>query len=185
MSTDLAAWLLEQIAEDRQAALAALRGYDDQPWMDCYNPEPRPADTERWTAKYHEVRQVDRLAPGPGRKKRLVADCGPANVYPAAHIRRWEPARVLAECEAKRRIIEANRPGRPECDDLGNYTGMADRQCGDHRTTGQRAWCHDCSEWCYPTSPCVRCPNSAPTVLSLMSLPYADRPGYLAEWAPE
>lgn len=24
----------------------------------------------------------------------------------------------------------------------------------EHRTTGQRAWCHECSEWCYPHDPC-------------------------------
>lgn len=25
---------------------------------------------------------------------------------------------------------------------------------GEHRTTGERAWCYDCREWCYPEDPC-------------------------------
>lgn len=43
-------------------------------------------------------------------------------------------------------------------DDAPNFEGLADRECGDHRTVGpHRAWCHDCGEWCYPTSPCKGC----------------------------
>lgn len=38
-----------------------------------------------------------------------------------------------------------------------NFDGHAGRECGEHRTTGQRAWCHGCSEWCYPDSPCKGC----------------------------
>lgn len=38
-----------------------------------------------------------------------------------------------------------------------NFEGFAGRECGEHRTTGERAWCFDCSEWCYPGAPCVRC----------------------------
>lgn len=37
------------------------------------------------------------------------------------------------------------------------WEGFADRECGEHRTTGSRAWCFACSEWCYPTSPCAGC----------------------------
>jgi hypothetical protein len=40
----------------------------------------------------------------------------------------------------------------------GNFEGFTERACGDHRTVGDyRAWCYDCSEWCYPDAPCVRC----------------------------
>jgi hypothetical protein len=34
--------------------------------------------------------------------------------------------------------------------DTGRFQGHPGRECGEHRTTGSRAWCHDCSEWCYP-----------------------------------
>lgn len=37
------------------------------------------------------------------------------------------------------------------------FHGHEGRECGEHRTTGQRAWCHDCSEWCYPELPCKGC----------------------------
>jgi hypothetical protein len=38
-----------------------------------------------------------------------------------------------------------------------DFTGHAGRECGEHRSTGPRAWCHDCSEWCYRDSPCKGC----------------------------
>jgi hypothetical protein len=32
-----------------------------------------------------------------------------------------------------------------------NFEGHEPRNCGEHRTVGpHRAWCYDCSEWCYP-----------------------------------
>jgi hypothetical protein len=37
------------------------------------------------------------------------------------------------------------------------FEGHDDRECGEHRTTGSRAWCFDCSEWCYPHAPCKGC----------------------------
>ena len=42
-------------------------------------------------------------------------------------------------------------------DEHGCFVGHPGRDCGEHRTTGDRAWCFDCSEWCYPSMPCVRC----------------------------
>jgi hypothetical protein len=38
-----------------------------------------------------------------------------------------------------------------------NFEGHAGRECGEHRTTGARAWCHGCAEWCYPDAPCKGC----------------------------
>jgi hypothetical protein len=40
---------------------------------------------------------------------------------------------------------------------MTDFEGHPDRDCGEHRTTGNRAWCHDCQEWCYPDSPCKGC----------------------------
>ena len=43
-------------------------------------------------------------------------------------------------------------------DTAGNFEGHSPRECGEHRTLGvHRAWCFDCSEYCYPSTPCVRC----------------------------
>lgn len=38
-----------------------------------------------------------------------------------------------------------------------SFEGHDGRECGEHRTTGMRAWCHDCSEWCYDGGPCKGC----------------------------
>jgi hypothetical protein len=39
-----------------------------------------------------------------------------------------------------------------------NFKGHVGRECGEHRTVGaHRAWCHDCTEWCYPEIPCRGC----------------------------
>ena len=40
---------------------------------------------------------------------------------------------------------------------MADFQGHADRECGEHRTTGGRAWCHVCSTWCYPEQPCPGC----------------------------
>lgn len=37
------------------------------------------------------------------------------------------------------------------------FEGHEPRECGEHHTTGLRAWCFSCSEWCYPQSPCKGC----------------------------
>lgn len=37
------------------------------------------------------------------------------------------------------------------------FTGHTGRECGEHRSTGDRAWCHGCGEWCYPVIPCKGC----------------------------
>ncbi len=68
-------------------------------------------------------------------------------------IARWDPARVLAEVEAKRRILDEH-PRMPE--DWGtDYAGD----------------CRTCSD-----------PHPCKTV-RLLALPHAGRPGYLREWA--
>lgn len=38
-----------------------------------------------------------------------------------------------------------------------DFAGHDNRECGDHRTTGRRAWCFDCSEWCYLDDGCRGC----------------------------
>mgnify|MGYP001435484135 CR=1 FL=1 len=41
---------------------------------------------------------------------------------------------------------------RPE-----RFEGHDGRECGEHRTTGPRAWCSNCQEWCYPGILCRGC----------------------------
>lgn len=43
-------------------------------------------------------------------------------------------------------------------DNSPNFLGFEGRNCGDHRTVGShRAWCFDCTMWCYPSNPCNGC----------------------------
>lgn len=54
--------------------------------------------------------------------------------------------------------VDNRRPIGAHFDGKGNFEGYQPRSCGEHRTVGShRAWCFDCSEWCYPGDPCVRC----------------------------
>lgn len=73
------------------------------------------------------------------------------------HIVRWDPARVLAECEAKRRIIQAFVP---------NFETETDRQYQD------RIYAHAGGGKYHPP-------------LLALALPYADHPEYRPEWAPD
>lgn len=76
------------------------------------------------------------------------------------HIARWDPARVLAEVEAKRRIVEWHRPTSappgylPNCEGCWEDSGMDGA----------------------PTYPC--------RTLRFLALPYADHPDYREEWKP-
>lgn len=78
------------------------------------------------------------------------------------HVERWQPARVLAEVAAKRRIIEV-------------HYNMNDGDC---------AVCVR-GEWGYPTHG-----GSSPVLwpcltVRLLALPYAGRDGYQDSWRPE
>jgi hypothetical protein len=43
-------------------------------------------------------------------------------------------------------------------DGTGGFVGQAPCECGEHRTVGEhRAWCHEDTEWCYPSMPCRGC----------------------------
>lgn len=98
--SELVEWLLEQIAEDeRRARAAALsvgwRGFGDE----------RVESGKSWIDSYHEVKRIRSDDAPPS--DRTVAHCGSLMLDRAKHIATWDPARVLAECEAKRRIIKA------------------------------------------------------------------------------
>lgn len=48
-----------------------------------------------------------------------------------------------------------------------DWEGRNIRSCGDHRSTGDRAWCHSCAEWCYPADGCFgcKCPDGVDAVI--------------------
>jgi len=141
VSDDLITWLRAQLDEDEAVANSATSG----PWS---NDDPLACDGVF-------AKAIDNF----------VVDCdyvrmGPFAVHNATHIARHDPARVLAEVEAKRRILDLHHgdwPYDPE-DGPGDYS-----------------WTEQC-QGCYKPAPC-------PTVC-LLALPYADRPGYQEEWRP-
>lgn len=102
--TDLAAWLLEQIAEDERIAREATPG----PWMALDSgvvSYDDPGDESGQGVWPVDVTQSNR-----DRQDR-------------AHIVTWNPRRAIAECEAKRRIIERWRAADESATNAPDYSG--------------------------------------------------------------
>lgn len=76
---------------------------------------------------------------------------------------RYPADRMLAECDAKRRIIELHGP-------IDRYDTDSCRECSD-------------SGWAGCVDGHSRVALPCPT-LRLLALPYSDRPGYRPEWRP-
>lgn len=89
-----------------------------------------------------------------------VTDYRTTNSVDQDHIARHQPGRVLAECEAKRRIVE------------------------DHTDSREPDYCPRCvkyrDQW---EGFIVYCPHPCPTLAALASV-YADHPDYRDEWRP-
>lgn len=138
---DLITRLTAAISETENAARAALAGYPSSMGNGYEGCEPAVMSSV-WRAAYHEVFQVmtedpsaafiSRHRPGASverMKRRKLADCGPANVYPAQHIARHDPASVLRGCAADRKLIARGGPfcdcadaDRPPMDPATNWT---------------------------------------------------------------
>ena len=131
---DPIAWLLRQVDEDERLAQAAqIRTeppWSREPWPESPLPE---ADGV-----------VDRNGDG------IVVARGSCI---GEHIVNWDPARVLAECEAKRRVAEAH------CPVVASSRVPHGRAC---------LICHWPSDW-----PCQ--------TLKLLAQPYAGREGFPGE----
>jgi hypothetical protein len=138
---DLVNWLRAQLDEDAQVALEVSGSGRWCAYEEC--------DADGWTVE-------DSIGD-------LSATIGDQAM--AWHIAIHDPARVLAEVEAKQRILRIHE-GRHEC----RSTWPPDAALGEVEWTyGEREYEAD--------EPC-------PT-LSLLALPYAARPGYRPEWAPD
>lgn len=142
-----------RIAEDEAVARAAAAGESGR-W------ERTTEETGDGANAYDVVIDEDHFAEDYG----FFADLRrPAARERGKHIARWDPARVLAECAAKRRIVEAHQSTS------GAYTDE----------TPETAVC--CSECGSPLDNPV--PWPCPT-LRLVALPYASHSDYRKEWAP-
>ncbi|WP_424891820.1 DUF6221 family protein [Streptomyces sp. XH2] len=152
MTRDLAAFVRARLDEDEHAARAAL----GTPWIH-----------REGVAGVHSDATDDYPHGVP------IADCRriPAEyecrVAVAEHIVRHQPACVLAEVEAKRRLVDLHQgEGEfPECAVCAQPEFFAED------ADGNREW----FRWSEPT-PCL--------TLRLLALPYADHPDYREEWRP-
>ncbi|MDG4749324.1 DUF6221 family protein [Micromonospora sp. WMMD718] len=145
---DLVTWLREQLDEDERAArkAAAVCG--------CHPPATRWLFSEESTDG--RILVVDDPHPDPRRRLARRWNRTFDGLFMAEHIARHDPARVLAEVDAKRRIL-----------DFLEYDRVDVSQAAGPPITvpGQR-------------------PAIAHPVLCMLALPYAGRPGYRDEWRP-
>ncbi|RAN92647.1 hypothetical protein GAR05_06139 [Micromonospora saelicesensis] len=107
---DLVTWLCAQLDEDERAAKAATSA----PWW--HNPGKVWLDPEAFE-QFDRAKGEEFVGYGESPLSGCVAATGPAShaqsMADAEHIARHDPARVLAEVDAKRRILDLMMPGRP------------------------------------------------------------------------
>ncbi len=96
----LTEFLLARIAEEEAVSRAAVEG----PW-DTMTQETADGENIYFT--------VDTASGDPILD---LHESGALGRSTSEHIARWDPARVLAECEAKRRIVEAHLSSEAWCD---------------------------------------------------------------------
>lgn len=147
MSDDLVEFLRARLDEEATVAEAAQREVAERVCP--------PLQVDEWAARAGHWGVVPWLFSG--RAEADLAQWGRVEIagLARAHIARHDPARVLAEVEAKRRILDDVLP-----------TMKADEM----RIAG---------EWGVGSEP-VR--EASDDLLSLLALPYADHPDYRAEW---
>lgn len=190
MTDEMVAWLREQVDEDERAVQAATRG----PWFWA---DPSRAGFPQgggslladesptaWQACAHyctwsgEENLHRGISGQPGHEHRMVTEVVGSwghdewgitvSEHDAVHIARHDPARVLAEVAAKRRIIDLHHS-------LGPSAGTEDEvvcdACGPEEDISFRVETYG-GRW-----PC--------TTLRLLASVYAGRPGWRSEWAPD
>lgn len=183
--TDLASWLLAQIEADEAVARAATPG----PWR--YNPGKEWFTDQEKLARARAGKFTtggeEFVGAGPDDGDNTttigVAATGPSDnpqsMADAAHIAHWDPARVLAECAAKREIIRLHESWPVLVEQSPKFEQGDDPSTVTMRLTQQIAWLTQ-QEYRErfgaepPTTP----------ILRALALPYADWPGYREEWRP-
>jgi hypothetical protein len=157
IQTGLAEWLLACIEEDERLARSATPGPWDRLGQRVLDPSPPSTRLGVGMAVGHAA---------------ATADYNET----AEHIVRWDPARVLVECDTKRRIIAAYlrpgedpHPGQP----CVNFEGQDPADRDDYDS-------------CSRHLDAMRYRFTGDHILRLLALPYADRDGYRADlWAPD
>ena len=126
-------------------------------------PDQQPDLDQFLLARIAEDKRIAADAAAAGGREEWDPDADAADPpHVAEHVARYDPARVLAECAAKRRLVLACRDSRPDLHFLGaRPNGMAD----------------------FPLTPTDQHQLAALT-LALLALPYAEHSDYRAEWRP-
>lgn len=121
---------------------------------------------ESWNHRYHGEAVRDLACDG----VRLTELPG----FLDEHVARWDPVRVLAECAAKRAIIELHDHDDRECFEMHRGIYGPGWPEGSYAVEGN-AWAHPSLEM--QQGPC-------PT-LRLLAAPYASHPDFDPSWAGE
>lgn len=159
MTESLVEWLSAQLDVDQKLAQSAHLG----PWRVEFHDY---AHESYWLV---ESRAGDVVTNG-------YEGGGATTEANAAHIAAWDPARVLAEVAAKRRII-AEHP---------TLTIFSEDMAGGERIEVPEWYCRRCFDTSGrpPWDDVDRVEEPCPT-LRLLALPYAGRDGWREEWAPD
>ncbi|BFP50005.1 hypothetical protein KCMC57_63730 (plasmid) [Kitasatospora sp. CMC57] len=147
MTAELLAFLRARLNDTARKAQAAIRD-----------------GAARWHAELN--REYDGYAVADEHGEPVAYNEGAPSIAQATHIAEHDPARVLAEVDAKRRIIDEH------ADDFGDCRVCADPATSSDDVDGNRDW----SRTAKP-SPCQ--------TLRLLALPYAGHPDYRPEWVPD
>lgn len=160
----LTEFLLARIAEDDATARAAID--PDRPgthwqWVTS------ETDTPVKTGDLAEAQDYQSVSLRTVEEYPTMSGVGPLPAFVIAHteevaaagdhIAQWDPARVLAECEAKRRLIAEDETTFPR-------SGLVERVIG-------------------PTAEMLH-RETMTEVFRIMALPYVDHPDYLPDWKP-
>lgn len=172
--SDIAAFLEARFSEDEQAARSVSYGNPACRWWGGVS------------GPCHDVEVLVELTPGQplppavmdGHWGSIVAmsedHVAEESVPVAQYIARWDPARILAEVTAKRRMLAAHQTGTSTHYHCRNHDHLQDWQC---QRTGCRA---DVSRYCelgdYDTDP------AACRGLLILAEPYADHGEFNQEW---
>jgi len=140
-----------------------MRGMDFESGLE---PEMQPDLDQFLLARIAEDKRIATdAATASGQEEWALADLpgsGPPHDRAAEHVARHDPARVLAECGARRRLVLACRDIGPDRAFLGaRPEGLAD----------------------FPLNPTDQHQLAAVT-LALLALPYEGHPEYRREWRP-
>ncbi|MFE7624640.1 DUF6221 family protein [Streptomyces sp. NPDC057509] len=149
---DLVQFLRARLAEDEAHALIAAEG--------------RPAT--QWSLDEWFGREEPHSLIAAGTEKQPVVfghfTADPLPTSQAIHIARHDPARVLREVEAKRRLLDLHGTSHTVVD---GYCVEDGGPC-THRGEAE----------------CTLCGETGCTTLRLFALPYADHPDYRESWRP-